>query len=475
MNSTIVDRHKVLIANRGEIAMRVMRACKALGHDFVCVYTPEDKASGHVKLARELAGDSAVYTITSYLDANELFSVADASGATAVHPGYGFFAEDFRFARRVVRRDRPMIFIGPSWWVIRDLGDKINTKRIARSLDVPTVPGSDRPVYSELEAEEIAASLFEFQASQGIADGVVMVKASAGGGGMGIEEVGGFEEFRSVFRRIRNYAKRNFGDEGVLIEQRIFDFNHLEVQVVGERNGSNHVHFGTRNCSVQSTGKQKRVEVAPGFAPGVVPYTFDAAGVMDEITRHSLAMASEAGYDNVGTWEWIITPRGEPFLMEVNTRIQVENGVSAIISRVDGKPVDIITEQIRLGLGEKLGYGQDEIVFDGVGIEYRIVAENTDNRFTPCAGTITRFDWQEHDWLEVYTQVPTDTEYEIPMEFDPNLALAIVWGSSLDEVKARGVQFLDEVKLEGHVGGRTGEFHTNIKYLKEKTDRLLEF
>lgn len=468
-------RHKVLIANRGEIAMRVMRACVRLDLDFVCVHTAEDSRCGHVLLARELAGERAVYRIHSYLDANELFAVADAARATAVHPGYGFFAEDFRFARRVVRRDRPLEFIGPSWWVIRDLGDKINTKRIARSLDVPTVPGSDRPVYSEMEADEIAASLFEFQAAQGIIDGVIMVKASAGGGGMGIEEVGSFDEFRSVFRRIRNYAKRNFGDEGVLIEQRIFDFNHLEVQVVSERSGRKHVHFGTRNCSIQSTGKQKRVEVAPGFAPGVVPYTFDAARVMADITGYSLAMAREAGFDNVGTWEWIVTPKGEPFLMEVNTRIQVENGVSAVISRVKGQPVDIITEQIRLALGEPMGYGQEDIDFTGVGIEYRIVAENTDNRFTPCAGTVTRLAWQAHDWLQVFTQVPGDADYDIPMEYDPNLALGIVWGRDLDEAKARGLQFLDEVALEGIPAGSNAEFHTNIRYLREMTGKILEF
>lgn len=470
-----IERHKVLVANRGEIAMRVMRACKRLDLDFVCVYTAEDSESGHVRLARELGGDPSVYKISNYLDSNELFAVADDAGATAVHPGYGFFAEDFRFARRVVRRDRPMEFIGPSWWVIRDLGDKINTKRIARSLDVPTVPGSDRPVYSEVEAEEIAASLFEFQTSQGIVDGVVMVKASAGGGGMGIEEVMNFDEFRSVFRRIRNYAKRNFGDEGVLIEQRIFDFNHLEVQVVCERGGRAQIHFGTRNCSIQSTGKQKRVEVAPGFAPGVVPYTFDSQKVLDDITEYSLSMARESGYDNVGTWEWIVTPKGEPFLMEVNTRIQVENGVSAIISRVDGKQVDIITEQIRLGLGDNIGYGQDEVEFTGVGIEYRMVAENTDNRFTPCTGRITRFGWQEHDWLEVYTQVPTDREYEIPMEYDANLALAIVWGKDLDEVKERGLRFLDELVLEGTAGGKAEDFYTNVEFLKKKTHRILEF
>ena len=467
--------HKVLIANRGEIAMRVMSACQRLGVEFVCVYTKEDRYSGHVRMAREQGGDGAVCRIASYLDANEIFSVADASGATAVHPGYGFFAEDFRFARRVVNRDRPMIFIGPSWWVIRDLGDKINTKRIARSLDVPTVPGSDRPVYDEMEAEEIASNLFEFQVAQGIVDGVVIVKASAGGGGMGIEEVNDFDEFRSVFRRIRNYAKRNFGDEGVLIEQRIFDFNHLEVQVAAQRDGKRRVHFGTRNCTIQSTGKQKRVEIAPGFAPGVVAYTFDAEKVLDDITRYSLAMAEEAGYDNVGTWEWIVTPRGEPFLMEVNTRIQVENGVSAIISRVDGQPVDIVTEQVRLGLGGELHYGQDDVSFDGIGIEYRIVAENTDSRFTPCAGRVTRFEWRPHDWLQMHTQVPLDAPYDIPMEFDPNLALAIVWGRDLDEAKERGVQFLDEVVLEGEPAGSGAEFYTNIRFLREKTADILEF
>ena len=311
--------------------------------------------------------------------------------------------------------------------------------------------------------------------SQGIIDGVIMVKASAGGGGMGIEEVGDFDEFRSVFRRIRNYAKRNFGDEGVLIEQRIFDFNHLEVQIVSERSGNNHVHFGTRNCSVQSSGRQKRLEVAPGFAPDVVPYTFDATKVIADITEYSLAMARESGYDNVGTWEWIITPKGEPFLMEVNTRIQVENGVSAVISRINGNSVDIITEQIRLALGEPLGYGQEDIEFAGVGIEYRLVAENTENRFTPCAGLITSFDWQEHDWLEVHTHVPTDCEYDIPMEFDPNLALAIIWGKDLAEVKARGLQFLDELILTGAVSGKSEDFHTNVQFLRDKTSSLLEF
>ncbi|WP_300158771.1 biotin carboxylase N-terminal domain-containing protein, partial [Solidesulfovibrio sp.] len=303
------NKHKVLVANRGEIAMRIIQACVSLGLDFVCVHTKADADSGHLALARQLGGPDCAYRISSYHDANEILAVADHSGATAIHPGYGFFAEDFRFARRVAERTRSLVFIGPSWRIIRSLGDKINTKRLARSLSIPTVPGSDRPVYDEMEAEEIAETLFAFQAEQGISNSVVLVKASAGGGGMGIEEIYDIDQFKTVYRRIRNYAKRQFHDEGVLIEQRILTFNHLEVQIAADRHGAI-AHFGTRNCTIQSTGRQKRVEIAPGFAPDQIRYDFDAAKVMADITAHSLAIAQEVGYDNVGTWEWIVTPAG---------------------------------------------------------------------------------------------------------------------------------------------------------------------
>ncbi|WP_294488212.1 biotin carboxylase N-terminal domain-containing protein [uncultured Mailhella sp.] len=470
-------QHKVLIANRGEIAVRIIQACIKLGLDFVCVYTAEDACSGHVLLAREVGGEKSLYRISSYHDANELLSVADESGATAVHPGYGFFAEDFRFARRVTERERPLVFLGPSWRVIRDLGDKINTKRLARSLGVPTVPGSDRPIYDELEAEKIARSLFDFQMQQGIARPLVLVKASAGGGGMGIEEVYDIDMFRQVYRRIRNYAMRQFKDEGVLIEQRIKDFNHLEVQVLSDRTGRHPVHFGTRNCSIQSTGRQKRLEVAPGFDPSSIKYDFDAAALLDEIVMHSLNMARKVGYDSVGTWEWIVTRDGQPFLMEVNTRIQVENGVSAAISRVKGQEVDLIAEQIRTGLGEPLGYTQDDITFHGVGVEYRIIAEDPDNGFAPWVGDIDRFSWEEHEWCRVHTHVPPaspEHPYTIPTEFDPNLALAIIWGKDLAEVSAHGLAFLDTLRLEGH-DGKGEPLKSNVEFLKKKTERMLRF
>lgn len=474
-DSIPLQKHKILVANRGEIAMRIMRACRKLGVAFAAIFTAEDAASGHVRLAREQGGEKSLYRVSSYHDANELMAVADEAGCTAVHPGYGFFAEDFRFARRVSKRDRKLIFIGPSWKIIRELGDKINTKRLARSLGVPTVPGSDRPIYDEMEAERIAKSVFEFQEQQGIQRPLVLVKASAGGGGMGIEEVYDPDQFRSVYRRIRSYALRQFKDEGVLIEQRITDFNHLEVQVVSDRSGQNPVHFGTRNCSIQSTGRQKRIEIAPGFAPDELKYTFDAGKVLRDIVDYSLTMARKVGYDNVGTWEWIVTRKGEPFLMEVNTRIQVENGVSARISRVDGKgDVDLIAEQIRIGLGEPLGYGQNDITFEGLGIEYRLIAEDPDNNFTPWVGRIERFGWKEQPWLTMLTHVPTTEQYEIPTEFDPNLALAIIWGKDLEEAKARGLEFLRDLRLEGHnTAGE--ELKSNVNFLAANTERILRF
>ncbi|MGN0008890.1 MAG: biotin carboxylase N-terminal domain-containing protein [Desulfovibrionaceae bacterium] len=470
-----ITRHKILVANRGEIAMRIMRACRTLGVAFTAVYTREDADSGHVRLAREQGGDKSLYRVSSYHDANELMAVADDAECTAVHPGYGFFAEDFRFARRVCKRDRRLIFIGPSWKIIRELGDKINTKRLARSLNVPTVPGSDRPIYDEMEAERIARSVFEFQAQQGIARPLVLVKASAGGGGMGIEEVYDIDNFRSVYRRIRNYAMRQFKDEGVLIEQRITDFNHLEVQIVSDRSGTNPVHFGTRNCSIQSTGLQKRLEVAPGFVPDEMDYTFDARKVLDDIVHYSLTMARKVGYDNVGTWEWIVTRDGSPFLMEVNTRIQVENGVSARIARVKGRDdVDLLAEQIRIGLGEPLGYSQQDVRFEGVGVEYRLIAEDPENRFTPWSGRIEHFSWKPQPWLTMLTHVPTDEPYEIPTEFDPNLALAIIWGRDLAEVRERGRSFLRDLTLTGV--NKAGEpLKSNIAFLRDNTDRILKF
>ena len=465
---------KILIANRGEIALRIMYACQDLGLDYVVVYTAADEDSEHVQLNRDRTSNrKKAWQITSYTDPNDILAVADHTDCTAIHPGYGFFSEDFRFARRVTVRDRPLIFIGPNWQVIKNLGDKINTKRVAKQLSIPVIPGTDSPIYNEMEAEEIADQLLDDQQAQNIKNPSILVKAAAGGGGMGIEEVNQIEQFRRVYRQVQNYAKRQFGDSGVLIEQCLRDYNHIEVQLLCSRHGER-LHFGTRNCTIQSTGRQKRVEAAPGFDDSCYIYDFDSTEVLEQIVQYSLRLASHVRYDNVGTWAWIVAQDGRPYLLEVNTRIQVENDISARISYINGQHPNLIREQIRLALGDRIGYTQDDIDIKGASIELRIVAEDTVRGFAPWIGTIDTFKFPEYDWSAIYTHVPYDRPYMIPSDFDPNLALAVIWGDSIQEAKERASKFLHETVIDGK-NSKGEPILTNMDYLHNNLDRLLTF
>jgi len=468
-------KNRLLIANRGEIALRILQAAEELGIETVVVYTREDQDSEHVqKVLRRKGGKKKAYRISSYKDPNEIFAVCDQAKCTAIHPGYGFFSENFRFARRAALRSRPITFIGPRWEVIRDLGSKINTKRIAKSLKIPVIPGSSAPIYNEMDAEALAEELFFLQKEQGINHPSILLKASAGGGGMGIEEVRELDAFRQTYRRIQNYARRQFGDEGVLIEQCLRDYHHLEVQLLCSKHGEC-VHFGTRNCTIQSAGRQKRVEVAPGFDPDTIDYPFDARKVLEEIIEYSLRIARHVNYDSTGTWEWVVTRDGRPYLLEVNTRIQVENGVSARIANVKGlgRP-NLVKEQIRCALGEKIGYKQKAISFHGTSIELRIVAEDTKRGFSPWCGTITKLEFPSFDWAEIYTHVPSDRPYKIPSEYDPNLALVIIWGKTTQEAIDRAKNFIDGTVIEGR-GQKEGVITTNLSYLRERLDACLRF
>jgi acetyl/propionyl-CoA carboxylase alpha subunit len=324
-----------------------------------------------------------------------------------------------------------------------------------------------------MEAEEIAQHLFDVQRDENEPEPAVLIKAAAGGGGMGIEEVTRIEQFRRVYRQVQNYAKRQFGDGGVLIEQRLRDFNHLEVQLVCSRHDER-IHFGSRNCTIQSTGRQKRIEAAPGFHASCFNYDFDENQVLDNVVEYSLKLADYVKYDNVGTWEWIVSRNGKPYLLEVNTRIQVENDVSARISYLEGKHPNLLREQIRLALGDPMGYGQQDIQFKGASIELRIVAENTQRDFAPWIGTITRFDLPQFEWSAVYSQVPTDRPYPIPSEYDPNLALALVWGEDMDQAKERAIEFIRAGRIEGE-DSSGGPIVTNLDYLRENLYRLLTF
>ncbi len=464
---------KVLIANRGEIAIRIMNACKDLDLDYIVVYTEADKDSEHVCQNITSGPDQNAWRITSYTEPNDIFAVADHTGCTAIHPGYGFFSEDYRFARRATIRDRALTFIGPNWEVIRDLGDKINTKRVANKLGIPTIPGTDAPIYNEMEAEEIASKLLDDQRQAGVENPSILIKAAAGGGGMGIEEVTEIEQFRRVYRQLQNYAKRQFGDGGVLIEQCLRDYNHIEVQLVCSKYGER-IHFSSRNCTIQSTGRQKRVEAAPGFHDSCFEYDFNQKKLLDQIVKYSLKLADYVKYDNVGTWEWIVSRSGQPYLLEVNTRIQVENDISARISYIGGEQPNLIREQIRLGLGNRLGYKQGAVKFKGAAIELRIVAEDTRRGFAPWIGTITEFKFPDHPWSVVYSHVPKDKPYPIPSDFDPNLALALVWGDSMDDAKAKAARFIDETVIRGK-DSHDNPIITNLDYLKNNLDRLLAF
>ncbi|MFN3504599.1 MAG: biotin carboxylase N-terminal domain-containing protein [Caldimicrobium sp.] len=459
-------KEKVLIANRGEIALRIMEACNALKIDYVTVYTKEDEESLHVRLSKKK------YRISDYRDMNDLLAVADEEKCTAIHPGYGFLSENYRFARRVVKRERPLIWIGPSWEAIRDLGNKLYMKKEAHKLGIPVIPGTVDPIYNEIEAEIKAEELLEEASAEGFENVSFLVKAVAGGGGMGIEEVKNLEEVRPVFRRIRAYAKRLFGEEGIIIEVKIPVFQHLEVQILGSKKGE-YVHFGTRNCTIQSPFKQKRIELAPGFCDKI-KYSFDYKEVEKQIIEQSLKLAKYFNYDSVGTFEWLITPEGKFYLMEVNTRIQVENEISAKISFIKNKSVNLIKEQIRVSFGDALGYTQNDITFKGMSLEFRLIAEDTKRGFIPLSGVITNFSYRPHPWLTMRTHVPQDKPYVIPTQYDPNLALAIIYAENLEDLLEKSRTFLSDLKIEGHTF-KEEPLITNIDYLRENLNKLYQF
>lgn len=246
------------------------------------------------------------------------------------------------------------------------------------------------------------------------------------------------------------------------------------MQIVSDRSGKNPVHFGTRNCSIQSTGLQKRIEVAPGFDSSSIEYDFDADKLLEDITRHSLALARKVGYDNVGTWEWIVTKDGSPFLMEVNTRIQVENGVSARISKVKGQgDVDIIAEQIRIASANPSAIRRKTSPLKAWASNTASSPKIPTTASRRGSAVSTPSGWPSHPWLKMHTHVPTDESYEIPTEFDPNLALAIIWGENLEQAKERGMQFLDELTLQGE--NQSGELKSNVNFLRANTGRILRF
>jgi acetyl-CoA carboxylase biotin carboxylase subunit len=413
---------KILIANRGEIAVRVARACRDLGVPSVAVYSEADRGALHVRMADEAWLCGPPRATESYLAVDRLLEIAERSGADAVHPGYGFLSENGDFADACEKRG--IVFIGPSPDVLRAMGDKVTSRRMMQAAGVPVVPGST----DALGDDEAVA----FAREIGLP---VMVKASGGGGGRGLRIVSSEKDLAPAIARARSEAAASFGHDTIYIEKAISSPRHIEVQVLADRHG-NAVHLFERECSIQRR-HQKLVEEAP--ACGIGPERRRALG------EAALAATRSVDYVGAGTVEFLVdaSSKEEPFyFLEMNTRVQVEHPVTEAITRID-----IVREMIRVAAGEPLSFGQDDVRVQGHAIEARIYAEDPAKGFLPSPGAITVFRTPDGPGVRVDSGVQAgDT---VTPHYDAMLAKLVVWGATRPEAIAR----LDRALAEFSVGG----------------------
>jgi acetyl-CoA carboxylase biotin carboxylase subunit len=411
---------KVLIANRGEIAVRVIRTCKELGFKTVAVYSEADANSYHRQLADEDICIGGPYSKQSYLNIPNIISAAFVTNAKAIHPGYGFLSENAKFAQ--ICKNHDLIFLGPSPEVITLFGDKSTAKNTMKKLGVPTVPGSESIISSVDEALGIAREIGY----------PVIIKATAGGGGKGMRVCFSDDDLKKFLPLAQGEAQAAFGNPGVYIEKYIQNPKHIEIQFLGDRFG-NAITLGERDCSIQRK-HQKLVEEAPG--PTITP---EQREKISEVVRKAV---SSVGYVGAGTMEFIMDDKGNFYFMEVNTRIQVEHPVTEMITGID-----IIREQILVCLGEKLSISQEDVKLNGHAIECRINAEDPFNDFRPSPGVIKALHLPGGFGVRVDTHVYQG--YEIPMFYDSMIAKLIVWGKDRNEAITRMKRALDEFVVEG--------------------------
>ncbi len=355
---------RILVANRGEIALRVIRACRDLGIEAIAGYSRADRDAAYLNLAHEaicIGGESAA---TSYLNPAAILSAAEIADVQAIHPGYGFLAENSKFAQMC--RDCKIEFIGPSAESMECVGNKIQARKLARKAKVPLVPGSDGPVENEDQAVEVAAKIGY----------PIMIKASAGGGGRGMRAAHNEVSLRSSFRSARAEAEAAFKDGTLYVERLIERPRHVEVQLVGDRKG-NIIHFWERDCSLQRRN-QKLIEESPSPHIGTRTRT--------KLCNAAVRLAKAAGYYSAGTCEFLVDEDENFYFMEINARIQVEHPVTELVTGHD-----LVQWQIRIAAGESLKLRQDQIKASGVAIECRINAESPEDNFRPCPGLIERF------------------------------------------------------------------------------------
>ena len=367
---------KILIANRGEIAVRIIRACKEMGIATVAVHSQADKESLHVSLADESVCIGKALPSESYLRQKDIITAALLTGAQAIHPGYGFLAENADFARLCEKNG--LVFIGPGADVISRMGDKDAARRMMKEAGVPTVPGTDLLTSPEQAAK--AAGMIGYP---------VLIKARAGGGGKGIRLVKGPDEMEKAFLTASEEAKSAFGDSGVYMEKYLSPVKHIEVQLLADE-GGNVVCLGERECSIQKRN-QKLLEEAP--SPAISPE------LREKMCEAASKAAKAAGYTNAGTVEFLLDDENHFYFMEMNTRIQVEHPITENITGID-----IVKEQIKIAQGEKLPFTQNEIEIKGHSIECRINAENPEENFRPSPGKITEMHFPGGNGVRVDSQ-----------------------------------------------------------------------
>jgi len=409
---------KVLIANRGEIALRVIRACHELGIRTVAVYSEADRESLHVRFADDDLCIGPPQGRLSYLKIPNLIAAAELTGADAIHPGYGFLAENAEFADTC--RASNIAFIGPTGDQIRAMGDKASARRLAAEANVPTVPGSPGIMRDVDEALAVA---------QGIGFPVI-IKATAGGGGKGMRIAADAENFSQLFSLAQNEALSAFGNGDVYVEKYLSRPRHVEIQILGDQHGRV-VHLGERDCSVQRR-HQKLIEESP--SPALT------AALREQMGEAAVRLASAIGYTGAGTIEFLLDEAGSFYFMEMNTRIQVEHPVTEMVTGQD-----LVKEQVRAAAGEPLSF--DAVHFSGHAIEVRINAEDPFRNFQPCPGLITAYHPPGGPGIRVDTHVYAG--YTVPPYYDSLLAKLIAFGRDREEALARLRQALDTFILEG--------------------------
>lgn len=411
---------RILIANRGEIAVRIIRACREMGIRTVAVYSQADRNAVHVGLADEAVCIGKAEASDSYLNMERIISAAIAVGAEAIHPGFGFLSENAEFVQMCEQHH--ITFIGPSSELISRMGNKSEAKKAMRQAGVPVVPGTEEPVYNLEEAKREAERIGY----------PVMIKASSGGGGKGMRIARSREKFAVSFQAAQQESIRAFADDSMYLERYVQNPRHVEVQIMADKYGQV-IQLGERDCSIQRR-HQKMIEESPSPA------------LTDEIRKKIRSTAVQAAkavnYESAGTIEFLLDDSGEFFFMEMNTRIQVEHPVSELISGVD-----LIREQILVAAGEALSVAQEDILFRGHAIECRINAEDPIRGFLPCPGTITHLHLPGGNGVRIDTAIYEG--YQIPPNYDSMLVKVITYDRDRKTAIRKMIRALDEMEIEG--------------------------